>query len=203
MSNILRVSFRGNQQITTKSLYQYDYGQILKFVDLTLPAAYEVHFSNYEHGESTTVLTTSNEVTIPDTYFTSGKDIYVWIFLHTGADDGETEYQITIPIIRRASISDEQPTPEEETIINQTIAALNDALTESREGVEIVQRAQNNVTNMYSLVEDSKNRVYQYKEETEAAVNQIKNSVQLGYITIGSTLLTEEQLVKLLQLIED
>ena len=203
MSNILRVSFRGNQQITTKSLYQYDYGQILKFVDLTLPAAYEVHFSNYEHGESTTVLTTSNEVTIPDTYFTSGKDIYVWIFLHTGADDGETEYQITIPIIRRASISDEQPTPEEETIINQTIAALNDALTESREGVEIVQRVQNNVTNMYSLVEDSKNRVYQYKEETEAAVNQIKNSVQLGYITIGSTLLTEEQLVKLLQLIED
>ena len=203
MSNILRVSFHGKQKITSKSLYQYDYGQILKFVDLNLPAAYEVHFSNYEHGESTTVLATSNEVTIPDTYFTSGKDIYVWIFLHTGADDGETEYQITIPIIRRASISDEQPTPEEETIINQTIAALNDALTESREGVEIVQRAQNNVTNMYSLVEDSKNRVYQYKEETEAAVNQIKNSVQLGYITIGSTLLTEEQLVKLLQLIED
>ena len=203
MNNILRVSFCGKQQVTAKSLYQYDYGQVLKFMDLTLPAAYEVHFSNYEHGKSTTVVATSNKVVIPDIYFTSGKDIYVWIYLHTGEDDGETEYQVTIPIIKRASISDEQPTTEEETVINQTIAALNDALTESRAGVETVQRAENNVTNMYSLVEDSKDRVYQYKEETEAAVNQIKNSVQLGYITIGSTQLTEEQLIKLLQLIED
>jgi hypothetical protein len=135
MSNVLKVSFCKKQKITSKPLYQYDYGQILKFVDLKLPAAYEVHFSNHEHGESTTALATSNEVTIPDMYFTSGRDIYVWIYLHTGADDGETEYQITIPIIKRAAISDEQPTEEEETIINQTIAALNAAVTESREGV--------------------------------------------------------------------
>lgn len=203
MSNILRVSFCGKQQITAKSLYQYDYGQVLKFVDLTLPAAYEVHFSNYEHGESTTVLATSNEVTIPDMYFTSGKDIYVWVYLHAGNSDGETEYQVNIPIIKRASISDEQPTVEEESIINQTIAALNAAVTESREGVQTVQRAESNVNNLYSLTEQTKDRTYQYKTETEAAVNQIKNSVQLGYITIGSTQLTEEQLIKLLQLIEE
>ena len=162
MNNILRVSFCGKQQVTAKSLYQYDYGQVLKFVDLALPAAYEVHFSNYEHGKSTTVLATSNKVAIPDMYFTSGKDIYVWIYLHTGVDDGETEYQVIIPIIRRAAISDEQPSSAEETIINQTIAALNDALTESRAGIETIQRAENNVSNMYSLVEDSKNRVYQW-----------------------------------------
>jgi hypothetical protein len=59
---------------------------------LELPAAYEVHFSNYEHGESTIVLATSNEVAIPDAYFINGKDIYVWVYLHTGANDGETEY---------------------------------------------------------------------------------------------------------------
>lgn len=204
MSNILRVSFCGKQQITTaKSLYQYDYGQVLKFVDLNLPAAYEVHFSNYEHGESTTVLATSNEVTIPDMYFTSGKDIYVWVYLHAGNSDGETEYQVNIPIIKRASISDEEPTIEEASVINQTIAALNAAVTESREGVQTVQRAESNVSNLYSLTEQAKDRTYQYKTETEAAVNQIKNSVQLGYITIGSTQLTEEQLIKLLQLIEE
>lgn len=203
MSNILRVSFCGKQQITAKSLYQYDYGQVLKFVDLNLPSAYEVHFSNYEHGESTTVLATSNEVTIPDMYFTSGKDIYVWVYLHAGNSDGETEYQVNIPIIKRASISSEEPTVEEESIINQTIAALNAAVTESREGVQTVQRAESNVNNLYSLTEQAKDRTYQYKTETEAAVNQIKNSVQLGYITIGSTQLTEEQLIKLLQLIEE
>ena len=136
-------------------------------------------------------------------YFTSGKDIYVWVYLHAGNSDGETEYQVNIPIIKRASISDEEPTVEEESIINQTIAALNAAITESREGVQTVQRAENNVNNLYSLTEQAKDRTYQYKTETEAAVNQIKNSVQLGYITIGSTQLTEEQLIKLLQLIEE
>ena len=203
VDNILRVTFKHERRIKSRPLYQYDYGQVLKFIDLNLPAAYEVHFSNYEHGESTTILATSNEVTIPDVYFINGKDIYVWIYLHTGANDGETEYQITIPITRRAKPSDEPPTPEEESVITQTIAALNDAVTESREGVQRVVQAESNVNNLYALTEDAKNRVYQYKEDTEAAVNQIRNSVQLGYITIGSTQLTEEQLNKLLQLIED
>jgi hypothetical protein len=120
---------------------------------LNLPAAYEVHFSNYEHGESTTVLATSNEVTIPDMYFTSGRDIYVWVYLHAGDSDGETEYQVNIPIIKRASISGEEPTTEEASIINQTIAALNAAVTESREGVQTDQRAENNVNNLYNLTE--------------------------------------------------
>ena len=162
MSNILKASFRGKQKVTSKPLYQYDYGQILKFIDLELPSAYEVHFSNYEHGVSTTVLATSNEVAIPDVYFTNGKDIYVWVYLHTGANDGETEYQITIPITRRAKPSDEPPTEEEESIITQTIAALNGAVT----GIQRVEQIENNVNNLYVLTEDAKARTYQYKEDT-------------------------------------
>lgn len=203
MSNILRVAFCGKQQVTAKSLYQYDYGQILKIIDLNLPTAYEVHFSNYERGESTTVLATSNEVTIPDTYLQSGRDVYVWIYLHASSNDGETEYQITIPVIKRAKPVNETPTPEEQSIITRTIAVLNNAVTESRGSVERVEQIESNVNNVYSLVENDKAITYNYKEATETAVNQIKNSMQLGYITIGSTRLTEEQLIKLLQLIED
>lgn len=203
MSNILRVSFCGKQQITAKSLYQYDYGQVLKFVDLNLPAAYEVHFSNYEHGESTTVLATSNEVTIPDMYFISGKDIYVWVYLHAGNSDGETEYQVNIPIIKRASISGEEPTEEQQSIIDQTIIALNNAVTEARAISEDVIEKDEHVTQLYTYTNNAKIDAYNYKEATEAAANQIKDSVQLGYITIGSTRLTEEQLIKLLQLIEE
>lgn len=136
-------------------------------------------------------------------YLQSGRDVYIWIYLHTGDDDGETEYQIIIPVIKRAKPIDEEPTQEEQSVITETIAALNDAVTESREGVERVQQIENNVNNMYNLVEDAKTITYNYKETTEAAANQIKDSVQLGYITIGSTRLTEEQLIKLLQLIED
>ena len=175
VDNILRVTFGKETRIKSKPLYQYDYGQKIKFIDLTLPAAYEVHFSNRERGKSTTVLATSNEVEIPDTYFVTGKDIYVWVYLHTGAADGETEYQIIIPITQRAKPSDEPPTPEEESVIPQTIAALNDAVTESRAGVQRVTQAESNVNNLYALTEDAKDRTYEYKEEAETAASLLTN----------------------------
>lgn len=103
-----------------------------------MPAHYEVHFSNYERGDATTVLASLNEFDIPDIYLQSGLDVYIWIYLHADDSDGETEYQITIPVIKRAKPIDEEPTQEEQSVITETIAALNDAVTESREGVETV-----------------------------------------------------------------
>ena len=203
MSNILKVKFCKDTLVHANPLYQYDYGQKIKIFGLKLPAYYEVHFSNYERGDATVVLASSDEFEIPDMYLQSGRDIYIWIYLHMGDNDGETEYQIIIPVIKRAKPTDEVPTPEEQSVITETIAALNDAVTESRGGIERVQQIENNVNNIYNLVENDKTITYNYKEITEAAANQIKDSVQLGYITIGSTRLTEEQLIKLLQLIED
>lgn len=203
MSNILRVKFGKETQITSTPLYQYDYGQKVKIFGLDLPAHYEVHFSNYERGDATVIMASSNEFDIPDTYFQNGRDIYIWIYLHAGKSDGETEYQITIPIIKRAKPTDEEPTQEQQNIITQTIATLNYSTTQLQEGVQRVETIEDNVNNIYNLVEYARNKTYQYKEEVNAIANQIKNSTQLGYITIGSTRLTEEQLIKLLQLIED
>lgn len=203
VDNILRVTFGKETRIKSKPLYQYDYGQKIKFIDLTLPAAYEVHFSNRERGNATIVLATSNEVAIPDALLQTGLNIFAWVFLHTGVDDGETEYEVTIPVIRRAAALDEEPTEGQASTWDDAIAALNSAVTEARAGVQTVAQAENNVTNLYNLVEADKAIVYQDKLDTIAAVNQIKNSVQLGFITIGSTQLTEEQLIKLLELIEE
>lgn len=203
MSNILRIKFGKETQVVSNPLYQYDYGQKVRIFGLDLPAHYEVHFSNYEHGDATTVLASLNEFDIPDMYLQSGRDVYVWIYLHAGNSDGETEYQITIPILKRAKPTDEEPTPEEQSIIDQTIIALNNAVTEARAISADVTEKDEHVTQLYTYVNNAKADTYTYKEETEAAVNQIKDSMQLGYITIGSTRLTEEQLIKLLQLIED
>lgn len=203
MSNILKVKFGKETQIVSSPLYQYDYGQKVKIFGLDLPAHYEVHFSNYERGDATTVLASLNEFDIPDMYLQSGRDVYIWIYLHIGNDDGETEYQITIPVIKRAKPSDEEPTSEEQSIIDQTIIALNAAVTEARAISADVTEKDGHVTQLYTYVNNAKADTYTYKEATEAAVNQIKDSIQLGYITIGSTRLTEEQLIKLLQLIED
>ena len=112
MSNILKVKFGKETQIVSSPLYQYDYGQKVRIFGLNLPAHYEVHFSNYERGDATTVLASSNEFNIPDMYLQSGRDVYIWIYLHAGNNDGETEYQITIPVIKRAKPTDEEPTPE-------------------------------------------------------------------------------------------
>lgn len=128
VDNVLRIAFKGKTSIESKPLYQYDYGQIIKFIDLELPSSYEVHFSNFLKGDSIAKLGTINGVDIPNELLQTGLPIYVWVYLHVGQYDGETEYMVTIPIIQRAGIGEEQPTEYQENIIGQTIQALNSAV---------------------------------------------------------------------------
>lgn len=109
-------------------VYQYDYGQQLILDGLDLPTAYEVHFANGEHSESVTQIGGADGVTIPDMMLTSGAPVHVWLYLHTGTDDGETVLHGMIPVIRRAQPSDMEPTPVQQDAITQAIAALNDAV---------------------------------------------------------------------------
>lgn len=112
----------------TAPLYQYDYGQELVFEGFDLPDTFEVQFANEFQGESTTQIATDNVVTIPDMYLTSGANIYAWIFLHTGEDDGETVYYIEISVMERAAPTENQPTPVQQDVITQAIAALQEAV---------------------------------------------------------------------------
>ena len=133
MNIVKAVITKGSKQARTSPLWQYDYGQILQIVGLDLPDAYEVHFSNSENGDSTTSIGNSDGVVIPDAYLQSGENVYAWLYLHTGEDDGETVYHIQIPVRKRAAITDQQPTPVQQDVITQTIAAL-DAAVESVPG---------------------------------------------------------------------
>jgi len=113
---------RTEQYITDQKLYQYDYGQILKLTGIDLPAVYEVHFSNGERGTSTTGIGTADGVEIPDQYLLNAGKLYVWLYTHTGTDDGETELGFWIPIIPRAQPTHEEPTPVQQTEIERLIA---------------------------------------------------------------------------------
>lgn len=115
-------------------LYQYDYGQTLKFEGLDLPSAYEVHFSNTASANGTAktqIGTATGGVSIPDEYLKTGKYIYAFVYLHVGANDGETEYTVIIPVRKRPAISPEPVTPEQQSVITQTIAALQTASEEA------------------------------------------------------------------------
>lgn len=135
-NNIISAVFSSSNITYTKPAYQYDYGMILKFSGIELPQAYEVHFSNTEFcGESISQIGDESGVTIPDEMFLSGAPIYAWTYLHTGLDDGETVYKTVISINKRAQPSDIEPTPVQQDVITQAIAALNTAVEQTAQDV--------------------------------------------------------------------
>ena len=141
--NITRAHLDKNFVHKTAPLYQYDYGQVLKFEGVSLPDAYEVHFSNQDiQGTAKAQIGTADGVEIPDEYLLSGEPIYVWVFLHTGESDGETEYKTVIPVHKRAQKENAEPTPVQQDVITQTIAVLNTAV----ERAETAQDAWENMT---------------------------------------------------------
>lgn len=126
--NVTEVVFSGFYKTQICGLYQYDYGQVLKFTDITLPSTYEVHFAQSGASTTVTVLGDSNGVQIPDQYLLADLDIRAYIYLHEEETDGETVYQVLIPVIARPEPTDVEPTPVEQDIITQTIATLNSAV---------------------------------------------------------------------------
>lgn len=143
MNNIVTAAFGAFRQARTRHLYQWDYGIVLRFAGLDLPTAYTVHFSNQPlSGEAKTQVGDADGVVIPDEYLTTGSDVYAWVYLHTSADDGETVYMVTIPVTKRPKPTEEPPTPVQQGVIDQAIAALNAAVEQTTEDAEAAQTAQ-------------------------------------------------------------
>lgn len=141
-NRILIANFRLSRRVKTASLYQYDYGQVLRFLGICLPDVYEVHFSGSESGGTAyTVLGNADGVMIPDALLATGNPIHAWIFLHDAQTDGETEYKVEIPVIRRPKVTDAEPTPVQQDVITQAIAALNEGVSTVEEAVAGVGEA--------------------------------------------------------------
>ena len=139
MGKVIKAIFDqlGGNEITTESRYQYDYGMVLKFGGaVTLPQAYEVHFALDKTGDAVTQIGGADGVTVPDSMFTSGSPIYAWVYLHDGETDGYTQYTAIIPVIKRAAPSDLEPTPVQQSAIDQAIAALGVAVEQTAADVE-------------------------------------------------------------------
>lgn len=132
-----------NNTFANENLYQYDYGQILKIEGAELPSTFTVEFCNVGDEETIQQIGSADGVTIPDNFLQTGKDIEAYIFLHTGEDDGETEYKITILVYPKPEQGDEEPTPAQQSVIDQLIVALNsgvehvDAVAEQMEESQI------------------------------------------------------------------
>ena len=124
---IITVDLKKSKIIRANSQWQYNYGQKLKFNGVELPPTYQVHFSNSVKGEAKTQIGDETGVLIPPEYFIPGSEIHAWIHLQD-EDSGVTEWEIIIPILKKALPTDQDPDEHETTVIDEAINALNNAL---------------------------------------------------------------------------
>ena len=158
--NIIYVYFKGKHLTTSKSQYQYNHGQFLYFADLDLPQAFEVHFSNEDKGYSKPKVGSNKLVEIPDEYFWSGaSQIYAWVYLHSDTDDGETIYEVKIPLTKRAKPTDEEPLPQQESAMERAIAELNNAVEITTENANKTEEDKTQVGNIRDEVVDLKENI--------------------------------------------
>ncbi len=137
-TNIISAVFGSGICAVTTSAFRANYGMVLRFSGIDLPTAFEVDFSNYDTStnDSITAIGQNGEVQIPDQLWDSGLNIYAYVYLHPTDDSGVTVYTVTIPVLGRPNRTEETPTPHEQTVIEQAISALNDAVEQTAADVE-------------------------------------------------------------------
>ena len=138
-SKIIRGVVSNGRYTVTAPIVKEDYGLYLKIEGVELPSTYEVDFSNSENsGTSVTMIGNSDGVLIPHQFIDSGKDVFAFLY-HVGEDFGRTVYKFRIPNKVRPDRTDEQPTPEEQSVIDQVIASLNDAVDEAKDAQQAIE----------------------------------------------------------------
>lgn len=130
----IKAVFGASRKIKLCEQFQYDYNTRLQFVGIDLPGSYQVDFANSLTGQSTTMLGDADGVLIPAQYFIPGSEIYVWVFL-VDTNSGYTACQVTIPLSPRAVRTGQEPTPEQQSLIDQAIATLNAAVAQTGQDV--------------------------------------------------------------------
>ena len=135
-SKIIRAVVGGGRYTTTAPLMKEDHGIYLKIEGIDLPATYEIDFSNErKNGTSVTMIGNADGVLIPTQFIKTGKDIFAFLY-HVGEDYGKTVYTFCIPNRIRPDRTNETPEPEQQSVIDQAISALNTAVEKTSADAE-------------------------------------------------------------------
>lgn len=134
--NVISAFGRVSDIITTRPVYQYDYGLELQINGLKIPETFEIHFCNEGDSKTKNVIGENNSVLVPDEYLITGKNVLAYLYLHSGENDGETVTLIKIPVRSRETPSDGEITPQEHSTISDAIAALNVAVERTEGNVK-------------------------------------------------------------------
>ena len=134
-SKIIHAPIGGGKYTVTSPLTKSDYGIMLVIENAELPTSYQVDFSNNEHsGTSLTRIGGEDGVEIPKQFIDTGKDVFAWLYW-VGEDYGKTVYKFRIPNKARPDRTNEEPTPTQQSVIDQAISALNSAVAQTAQDV--------------------------------------------------------------------
>ena len=124
----VRAVFTGGSFCRAQTLTRQDRGQVLQFVNIALPDIYQVHFSNTKENSGTakTQIGGADGVAIPDEYIVPGSTIYAWVFIQHG-ESGRSCYMVEIPVAAKPTVTDEEPTPQQQSAFDDAIARINAA----------------------------------------------------------------------------
>ena len=173
--NIITAVFKsGAKRVSAPSLYQWDYGQVLKFEGLELPVSYEVHFSNRpECGQAEVRIGTEEGVSIPDKSLEAGEPVYAFVFLHSGENDGETVYIVQIPVVKRPKPFYTMPTSAQQSVITEAIAALNAAVQRTSELADAAEQSAIDAA-------ESENNAGQYATDAHSSADSASDNASIA-----------------------
>lgn len=151
ISRVIEVSFRGSSVALVRidTAYFYNNGILFKPTDIDLPASYQVHWADSPQAATTIeTIGTAEGAPIPDDLWNRNRVIYGWIYLHPTNDSSITGYEVRIYKNVRAGLPDgTEPTPAEQSTIDQLIGALNSAVEQTGEDVESADQSARSASN--------------------------------------------------------
>ena len=173
VSRVIEVSFGRSSVALVRidTAYFYNNGIIFKPTDIDLPASYPVHWADSPQASSTLeTIGTAEGAPIPDDLWNRSRVIYGWIYLHPTEDSGITAYEVRIYKNVRAGLPDgTEPTPAEQSTIDQLIGALNSAVEQTGEDVESAEQARDDAIT-------ARNNAQGFAENAQSSANASSHS---------------------------
>ena len=142
-TKIIRGIVNSRGYTITSAITQWDYGYVFvpEFEDM--PATYRLDFSNDEHhGTALPVYCGSEGGEVPEELIDTGKDIFVWLF-YIGDGFGKSEYKWRIPNKCKPKTEQDEPTPSQQSSIDQLIVRSNEAVESAEQSASDASQSAN------------------------------------------------------------
>lgn len=145
MSNIITAVFTGcNPRFAavTPMSYQWDKGQILKIIGLSIPSGTLADF--VINGDSVTQMISVADkvatVAVPDALFEEAGAYMIYIRYREDDATQETEYMILLTVLERAKPDDyDDPTPAEQTLFQTVIDTVEEGVQDAQDAAVLAE----------------------------------------------------------------